>query len=133
VRPLPDTLRAGLIAAAVSGAPSTIHAVATGRDPLQATYAAGSLLRPNEHRRARLVAAAIPVHLAISLGWAVVLAAVLPRRRTAVAGVVAGVAIAALDLVLVGRRFERIRELPVGPQVADHVLYGMTVGALLRD
>jgi hypothetical protein len=132
VRPLRDAVRAGLIAAVVSGAPSTIHALATGRDPLEATYAAGSLLLPGERRRGVLLAAAIPVHLGISVGWAVLLAAVLPRRRTVLAGAAAGLAIAALDLGIVGRRFERIRALPVGPQLADHIAYGAVVGAALR-
>ena len=132
MRPLRDAVRAGLIAAVVSGAPSTIHALATGRDPLEATYAAGSLLLPGERRRGVLLAAAIPVHLGISVGWAVLLAAVLPRRRTVLAGAAAGLAIAALDLGIVGRRFERIRALPVGPQLADHIAYGAVVGAALR-
>ena len=132
MRPLRDALRAGLIAAVVSGAPSTIHALATGRDLLEATYAAGSLLLPGERRRRVLLAAAIPVHLGISVGWAVLLAAVLPRRRTVLAGAAAGLAIAALDLGIVGRRFERIRALPVGPQLADHIAYGAVVGAALR-
>jgi hypothetical protein len=132
VRPLREAVRAGLIAAVVSGAPSTIHALATGRDLLEATYAAGSLLLPGERRRRVLLAAAIPVHLGISVGWAVLLAAVLPRRRTVLAGAAAGLAIAALDLGIVGRRFERIRALPVGPQLADHIAYGAVVGAALR-
>jgi hypothetical protein len=132
VRPLRDAVRAGLIAAVVSGAPSTIHALATGRDPLEATYAAGSLLLPGERRRGVLLAAAIPVHLGISVGWAVLLAVVLPRRRTVLAGAAAGLAIAALDLGIVGRSFERIRALPVGPQLADHIAYGAVVGAALR-
>ena len=132
MRPLREAVRAGLIAAVVSGAPSTIHALATGRDLLEATYAAGSLLLPGERRRRVLLAAAIPVHLGISVGWAVLLAAVLPRRRTVLAGAAAGLAIAALDLGIVGRRFERIRALPVGPQLADHIAYGAVVGAALR-
>ena len=116
----------------VSGAPSTLHALATRRDPLEATYAAGSLLLPGERRKARLFAAALPVHLGISVGWAIVLARILPRRGTVLAGAAAGLAIAALDLGVVGRRFERIRALPVGPQIADHVAYGAVVGAVVR-
>jgi len=132
MRPARDAVRAGLIAAIVSGAPSTLHAVATGRDPLEATYAAGSILLPGETRHGRLLAAAVPVHLTISVGWALVLASVLPRRRTTLWGAGAGLAIAALDLGLVGRRFERIRALPLLPQIADHIAYGAIVGAVLR-
>jgi hypothetical protein len=122
---------AGALAAVVSGAPSTLHALATGRDPLAATLAAGSILLSGEERRGRLLLAAIPVHLTISLGWAVVLAAVLPRRRTVPLAAAGGLAIAALDLGVIGRRFPRVRALPVLAQLADHVVYGATVGAVL--
>jgi hypothetical protein len=61
-----------------------------------------------------------------------VLAALLPRRATAGPAVAAGLAIAALDLGVVGRRFPRIRELALVPQVLDHVAYAVTVGAVLE-
>ncbi|HEV2783783.1 MAG TPA: hypothetical protein VGX25_30725 [Actinophytocola sp.] len=123
---------AGTVAGVVSGAPSTVHALVTGGDPFAATAAAGSLVLRTE-RRPRLIAAAVGVHFAVSIGWGVVLAAVLPRRHTTAWGAVAGLAIAALDLGLVGRRFPMIRALPVAPQVADHVLYGAVVGAVLAS
>jgi hypothetical protein len=125
-------LAAGAVAAMTSGAPSTAHALATGRDPLEPTLAAGSLLLPRETRRGRLAAAAVPVHLALSLGWGIVFERVLPRRPSPLAGAVAGLAIAGLDLGVVGRRFGRIRALPLLPQVADHTLYGVTVALVLR-
>ena len=127
-----DVLIAGGLAALLSGLPSTLHALATGRDPLEATRAAGSILLPRETRTAPLVAAAVPVHLTLSLGWAFVLCK--GRVRGAVPGAAAGLAIAALDLGVVGRRFPRIRALPLAPQVADHVAYGAVVGFVLaRD
>jgi hypothetical protein len=128
---LADALAAGGTAALLSGVPSTAHALATGRDPLEASLAAGSLLVPRERRRVRLLVAAVPAHVAISLAWACVLAVVLPRRRTTLAGAAAGLAIAAFDLGVVGRRFLRIRALPLGPQLADHVAFGAVVGAVL--
>jgi hypothetical protein len=128
---LVDALAAGGAAAVLSGVPSTVHALATGRDPLAATLAAGTLALPRERRRGRLLAAAVPVHIGVSVGWAIVLAAVLPRRRTVPAGAAAGLAIAALDLGTVGRRGSRLRALPLGPQLADHVAYGAIVGAVL--
>ena len=60
-----------------------------------------------------LLLAAVPVHLALSLGWALLLARVLPRRHTVAWATAAGLAIAALDLGVVGRRFPRIRALPL--------------------
>lgn len=71
------------------------------------------------------------VHTAVSLGWGVVLAAILPRRRPVLSGVAAGAGIAALDLGVVGRRFPRVGALPVLAQVADHLAYGAVVGAVL--
>ena len=126
-----DGLAAGAVAALLSGAPSTLHALATRTSPLEATLAAGTLLAPRSSRPAVLLLAAVPVHLALSFGWALLLAAVLPRRRTIAWATLAGVGIAALDLGVVGRRFPRIRALALAPQVLDHVAYGATVGLVL--
>ena len=43
---VPHAVRAAAWAALLSGAPSTLHALATGRDPLEAALAAGSILLP---------------------------------------------------------------------------------------
>ena len=79
-----------------------------------------------------LLAAGAPVHLALSLGWAGVLSAVLPPRGEAVTGTLGGVAIAALDLAVLGRLFPPIRALPQGRQWADHVAFGFSVGVVLE-
>jgi hypothetical protein len=129
---LRDGIAAGVIAAVVSGAPSTLWASVAGDDPLEATLAAGSMLLPGETQRGRLLAAAMPVHLAASLGWAIVLSAVLPRKRTISSGAVAGLGIAAFDLGIVGRRSAQLRALPLLPQLADHALYGATVGFVVE-
>lgn len=126
-----DGLAAGAVAALLSGAPSTLHALVTRASPLEATLAAGTLLAPRARRPAVLLLAAVPVHLALSFGWALLLAAILPRRRTVAWGTLAGLAIAALDLGVIGRRYPRIRALAPVPQVLDHVAYGATVGAVL--
>jgi hypothetical protein len=124
-----EAIAAGAWAAALSGAPSTVHALVRGRDPLEATRAAGSILLPREARTRRLVAAAVPIHLALSLGWALVLERL--GVRGAGRGAAAGLAIAAIDLGLVGRHLPSIRALPAAPQLADHVLYGTIVGFVL--
>jgi len=123
-------LLAGAVGGLVGGIPSTVHAVVTGADPLEATYAAGSILLPHERDRARLLAAAALTHGVVSLGWGVALAGILPRRHPVLAGAAAGLVIAALDLGVVGRRLERVRRLPLTPQVADHVVFGFAVGAV---
>ena len=113
----------------LSGAPSTLHALATGRDPLEAALAAGSILLPRETRRGRLLAAALPVHLALSLGWALALDRA--GVRGAGRGALAGLAIGVVDLSLAARVLPRIRALPVLPQLADHAAYGAVVGRVL--
>jgi hypothetical protein len=124
-RPPSQVLGAATVAATLSGVPSTVHAVVTGRSPLAAARAAGELLgHPGLARGA-------VAHVAMSLGWSVVLAAGLPRRRRALWGGAAGLGIAALDLSIARRRFPGIAALPTGPQVADHVAFGALVGFVL--
>ena len=123
-------LRAAVWAAALSGIPSTVHALATGRDPLEAVFAAGTILLPAETRPQRLLAAAVPVHLGISIAWTVVLHRA--GVRGAARGSVAGLAIAALDLGLLGRLFPRIRALPVAAQLADHAAFGAIAARRLQ-
>jgi hypothetical protein len=88
------------------------------------------LLLPDDAPPSARAAAGVLVHGAISLGWGVVLAAVLPRQRTVVWGALGGLAIAGLDLGVLARRWPRIRALPTAPQVADHVAFGALVGAV---
>jgi hypothetical protein len=125
-------LRAGLFAAAASGIPSTTWTLMRGGDVLEGARAAGTILLPRARSTPVLLAAAVPVHLALSVGWAAVLARVLPRGREPLYGVVGGLAIAALDLEIVGRRFPAIRALPQPRQWADHLAYGLAVGLALR-
>jgi len=126
-----DAIVAGAVASVLSGVPSTLHALATGANPLEASLAAGTLLLPHEERASRLLPAALAAHGALSLGWALVLAASLPQRHAVAWSVAGSLAIAALDLGVVGRRYPRIRALPLAPQVLDHVAYGATVGLLV--
>ena len=125
-------LVAGLAAAAVSGAPSTLITLARGEDLLESGRAAGTILLGERVPGPLLLAAAVPVHLAVSVGWALVLDAVVPPGREVGACVAGGLAIAALDLEVIGRRFPRVRALPQPRQWADHLAYGLTVGLLLR-
>jgi hypothetical protein len=127
-----DTLVAGLVASVVSGIPSTAWSLARGADVLEGARAAGALLLPRERRAGRLLAAAVPVHLALSLGWAAVLRAALPERRRPLYGMLAGLAVAALDLGVIGRRIPAIRDLEQAPQWLDHAAYGLAVGLVLR-
>jgi len=79
------------------------------------------------------VAAAAVTHTGLSLGWALTLTVTLTLpRRPVISGALAGLAIAALDLGVIGRRLPRVRGLPVLPQIADHVAFGALVEAVLR-
>jgi hypothetical protein len=124
-REIRNDLRAVAVAAIVSGAPSTIVAVVRGDSVLASTRAAGTLLgRPTLTR-------GLVAHACLSLGWGLVLARVLPAHHRAGAGLLAGAAIAAADLGVVGRRFPAIRALPQAPQWADHLAFGAVLGAVL--
>jgi hypothetical protein len=127
-----DALVAGAAGAVLSGVPSTAYALWRGADVLEGALAAGTLLLPRERRAGRLLASATVAHAGLSVGWAAVLAALLPREATVRWSLAAGLAIAALDLGLIGRRFERIHALDTAPQVADHLAYATTVAAVLR-
>ena len=86
-----------------------MHALAGGGDVLAGGRAAGAMLLAHERRTVPLLAAAVPVHLALSLGWAAVLAPLLPRGAEVPAGIAGGLAIAALDLrVIAPRRFPAV-------------------------
>ena len=130
-----DGLVAGSVGGILGGAPSTLHALATGGDVLESTRAAGSMVLPWVDDDETLLTAGANVHVAVSLFWGVVLAQVVPRRTVPRASIAfaaaAGLAIAAVDLGLIGRLFPRIRALPRAPQVADHVAFGAVVGAVL--
>ena len=126
-------MRGWVVAAIVSGLPSTAHAVVSGRNPLEATRAAGSLLVGEEASTAARLAAALPVHFALSWLWGGVLERLLPRRNRVLWGAAGGLCIAALDLGVVGRRSPAIEQLPLVPQLADHAVFGAVVGALAPD
>ncbi len=129
-RSLHEITLAAAVASVVSGAPSTAHAVVTGRPPLEAARAAATLL-PRHHDRPG-VATGLFVHVVVSAGWGTVLGLVLPKRHTVAWGAAAGLAIAALDLGgIARRRAPAIAALPQAWQWADHVAFGATVGWVL--
>jgi hypothetical protein len=114
--------------------PSTAWTLARGESLLEGARAAGSLLaRDPDASDAALLAAAVPVHLALSLGWAAVLARAVPHGYEPAGCLAGGVAIAALDLgVIAPRLAPQVRALPQGRQWADHVAFGAAVGLVLR-
>ena len=124
-------VRAAFPAAIISGAPSTGYALVTGADPLEATRAAGTLVLDDDADGRALILAGLAAHAGISVLWGCVLAAVLPRTKPVAWGALAGASIAMLDLGVIAKRFPRIRALPSGPQVADHVAFGIVTAVAL--
>jgi hypothetical protein len=122
---------AWLVATLFSGAPSTLYALATGGDPLQATFAAGQMLIDSASPSA-LIAAAALVHGAVSAFWALVVGRLLPPRHTALWAIVLSAAIGLLDLCLIAPRwFPGIAALAFWPQMADHLMWGACLGGTL--
>jgi len=119
-----ELLYAWLLATVLSGIPSTAYAILTGRDPLEATRAAGAMIGlPGS-----IVAAAL-VHASVSFFWALVLWLALPYRRPIFWALVASAAIAILDLrVIAPTFFPEVAALQFWPQFADHLMWGACVG-----
>jgi hypothetical protein len=128
-RRLHDVAVATAVASVVSGAPSTLHALATGRGVLDSARAAGTLV-PGREDRPGLIAGGL-VHGVVSAFWGGLLGLVLPRRHTMAWGALAGLGIAAISLPTVGRRRRAIAALPQVPQWADNVAFGFVMGWLL--
>ena len=125
-------LKGGALAAITSGLPSTAWALLTGADPLAAARAAGMLL-PGRRERPSFVGGVI-VHVAVSAAWTTAFGLAAHRWRLGpVRGATAGLGIATLDLVVIGRHIPRIAALPRPAQWADHVTFGAVLGLVLRQ
>jgi hypothetical protein len=121
-------LQATAVAALLSAGPSSLDALRRERDiaavagqMMSATRAAGTLIPPG---RPGLMRGAV-VHLAASVTCGELLARTLPQPYTVGWGAGAGLLIGVVNVGLIGRRFPAIRALALGPQLADHVAFGM--------
>jgi len=120
-----ELLYAWLLATLLSGIPSTVYALLTGGDPLEATQAAAAMLLRSESSLIKLLLAATLVHAAVSLFWSVVLWLALPDRRTILWALLASAAIALVDLsVIAPAFFPEVAALAFWPQFADHLMWG---------
>jgi hypothetical protein len=123
---------AGGAATLLSGIPSTVHALVTGRDVTAATRAAGAMLIAPAASLPALFAAAALVHVCVSFFWAAILIRVLPRKAVLVWAILASAAIGWLDLRLIATAFfPEVARLEVAPQIADHLMWGATLGVTL--
>ena len=119
-------MTAAAVAGVLSGVPSTIHAVTTGRPLLEGARAAGELLgRPSVGR-------GLAAHAVVSVWWAAIMSRLVPTRRQIMWSVLIGYLIARLDLdVVAPRRYPAITALHRRSQIADHIAFGVLVGAVL--
>jgi hypothetical protein len=128
-----DLFLAWLLATLFSGVPSTLHALATGADALEATRAAGKMLLPQASDTRVLFTAAALVHPAVSVFWTAVFAVLLPRRHVAAWAIAGAAAVALLDLrAIAPLLFPAVAALPFWPQVADHLAWGALLGGTLQ-
>jgi hypothetical protein len=121
------------VATVFSGLPSTLHALATGADPMEATRAAGRMLLPATTDTLTLFTAAAIVHPAVSLFWTAVFGVLLPRRHATAWATAGAAAVALLDLRLIAPAlFPAVAALPFWPQFADHLAWGALLGGTLQ-
>jgi hypothetical protein len=125
-------LRTAAVAGTLGGLPSTIWTLRQRGDLLASTRAAGTLLVSGRARPGTQLAAGVLAHALVSIFWAGVLCTTLPRRATVVAGAGGGLAIGLLDRRLARHLAPAIAELPCGPQLADHVAFGVLVAVAAR-
>jgi hypothetical protein len=127
-------LEATAAAALLSGAPSTFDAFRLHRGvrPVlsyvrEATSAIGTLVPPG---RPGLLRGAV-IHVGISALCGEGLARTLPRRHSMAWGAGAGLALGVINVGVIGRRFPAIKALPLVPQLADHVAFGVLFAAIV--
>jgi hypothetical protein len=126
-----DGVVAGAVAGLFSGAPSTAHALLTGRELTASTRAVAGLIGLTRAAAPVQLAAGATMHAGLSIGWGVIGAFVLPRRGTVVVAALAGLGVGAVDLGIGRRRVPALRALPLAPQLADHVAFGAIAGAVI--
>ena len=126
-----DSLSAAVLAGVLGGIPSTAWALVTRGDAWEATLAVGAIVLGSDAPFSKLIAAAIVFHGVMSFFWAAVLCAYLPAGRRVLWGLIAGALIAVLDILLIGQAIPAIRALAFVPQLADHLMFGVLVGAVI--
>jgi hypothetical protein len=121
-------MQATAVAAVFSGAPSSLEAFRRQPDlgavlayVRDATRAVGTLVPPG---RPGFIRGAL-VHTGISVLCGEGLARTVPERRSVIWGAGAGLAMGVINVGVIGRRFPAIAALPLLPQLADNVAFGV--------
>ena len=126
-----DGVLAGLVAWPLSELPSAVDHLRSGRPWWSTDAAAATLVVPAAWPAGRRRLVGTVLRGAVAVNWGVVLSRWLDRRRPVLHGALAGLALAAFEYGLVGRRRPIVRALPAWPQVADQVVFGTVAGAVL--
>jgi hypothetical protein len=120
-------MRATAVAAALSGAPSTLDAFRRQRDlrsvvtyVWEATCSVATLVPPG---RPDFVRGAL-LHVGISILCGEGLARTVPETNSVMWGAGAGFAIGVINVGVIGRRYPAIAGLRLVPQLADNVAFG---------
>jgi hypothetical protein len=120
-------MQATAVAAALSGAPSTLDAFRRQRDlrsvttyVWDATCSVATLIPPG---RPDFVRGAL-LHVGISILCGEGLARTVPETHSVMWGAGAGLAIGVINVGVIGRRYPAIAGLPLVPQLADNVAFG---------
>jgi hypothetical protein len=125
-------LEATVAASLLAGAPSLLYTLGregargSWRYGVGATRAISALLAPG---RPNVVVGAA-THFAISAAVGQALGRFLPLRRSLLWGAIGGGAVGLVGAGLIGRRFDPIRELPFGRQLADNIAFGLIFAAV---
>lgn len=128
------TLTATAWAAVLGGLPSTLHAIVeSGRLSAAPEYGVavttriGVLLPPFRPGLVRGIGA----HVLISAMAGQAMGQLLPQRRSLACGAALGLVMGLGNVVVVGRHIPAIAELPVVPQLADNIAFGVVFAAIV--
>ncbi len=133
-RPQGRIVEATLAASLLGAAPSLLYSMrrdgvlGATQYALRGTRAIATLVLPG--RPNAIVGATI--HFGISAVFGQALGRFLPLRRSPLWGATGGAAMGIVGAGVIGRRFAAIRDLPLGPQLADNIAFGITF-ALVAD
>jgi hypothetical protein len=130
VVPIRTNARAAILAGFAGGIPSTLYAIASGGDWLESMNAVAAIVNAENPSIVWRVSVAAAIHFTISFVFASTLLAILPHRRTLLWASACGAVIAVIDLLLLAPiLFHEIAAPSFWPQLADHVVWGVVVGA----
>jgi hypothetical protein len=119
-------------ASLLSGAPSLLLALwrdgpsGAWRYGVSATRSIGVLIPPGRPGIVRGAAA----HFAISAAVGEALGRLVPSRHSMMWAAAGGAGVGIVGVGIIGRRLPGIRDLPLGPQLADNVAFGIIFAAV---